>query len=81
MTIGVYILAQNPISSEYPFLEVINNSLEFSDEILIVDGGTNDNSFDSLPKDNRIKIKFLLFHFLIISVAKQKDNLFTCYFL
>ena len=48
---------QNPKTNNYPYLEVVNMCLDLFDEILIVDGGTDDGSFDLLPKDNRIKIK------------------------
>lgn len=55
-TIGTYILVQNPKTNNYPYLETINCCLDFADEILLVDGGTNDGSFEKLPKDKRIKI-------------------------
>jgi len=54
MSIGCYILLQNPKTNNYPYLECINSMLDIFDEILIVDGGTIDGSFDSL-KDPRIK--------------------------
>ena len=56
MTIGAYILLQNPKTNNYPYKEVINCCLDLFDEILIVDGGTDDGSFDMLPIDKRIKI-------------------------
>lgn len=59
MSIGVYILVQNPKTNNYPYLEVINCCLDFADEILLVDGGTDDGSFYELPMDlqGRIKIR------------------------
>ena len=42
MTIGAYILLQNPKTNNYPYLEVISCCLDLFDEILIVDGGTDD---------------------------------------
>lgn len=56
MTVGCYILLQNPLTNNYPYLEVINCCLDIFDEILIVDGGTNDGSYDLLPKNNQIRI-------------------------
>lgn len=57
MTTGCYILLQNPRTFNYPYLEVIDCCLDIFDEILIIDGGTNDGSFFLLPEDKRIKIK------------------------
>ena len=57
VTTGCYILMQNPLTNNYPYLECVNCMLDIFDEVLIVDGGTTDGSFDLLPKDNRIKIK------------------------
>jgi len=55
MTLGAYILMQNPLTNKYPYSEVVNCCLDIFDEILIVDGGTDDGSFDLLPKTDRIK--------------------------
>jgi len=57
VSIGAYILLQNPLTNNYPYLEVINCCLDLFDEILIVDGGTKDGSFDLLPDSPKIKIK------------------------
>ncbi len=54
-SMGAYILLQNPKTNNYPYLEVINCCLDLFDEISIVDGGTNDGSFDLLPKTDKIK--------------------------
>ena len=56
MTRGCYILLQNPLTNNYPYLEVVNCCLDIFDEILIVDGGTTDGSFELLPRDDRIRI-------------------------
>lgn len=53
MTIGCYILMQNPKTNNYPYLECINSCLDLFDEILIVDGGTTDGSFDLILPDNK----------------------------
>ena len=50
MTIGAYILLQNPKTNNYPYLEVISCCLDLFDEILIVDGGTDDGSIEEIDK-------------------------------
>ena len=47
-TIGSYTTTRNCIIQDYPFRECINSMLAFSDEVVVVDGGSSDGTWEEL---------------------------------
>lgn len=59
-TISGYTTTRNCISQEYPFKQSISSMLNFADEVVVVDGGSDDGTWEFLEdwskKDDRLKV-------------------------
>tara|TARA_B100000035_G_C21033248_1_gene569490 strand:+ start:969 stop:2816 length:1848 start_codon:yes stop_codon:yes gene_type:complete len=59
-TISGYTTTYNCVSQKYPFIESIKSMLGFCDEVIVVDGGSDDGTLEKLNKlkdsDDRVKI-------------------------
>lgn len=56
MTISGHTLITNPETLGYPYLESIKSFANFCDEVIVVDGGTTDNSLKKLRKIPKVRI-------------------------
>jgi hypothetical protein len=50
ITISGYTTSKNVISSDYPWKESIESLLNFCDEVVVVDGGSDDGSYEELKE-------------------------------
>lgn len=59
-TISGYVTTKDCITQNYPFVECINSMLNFCDEVVVVDGGSSDGTWEFMQKnyesDKRVKL-------------------------
>ena len=60
MTIGIHVSVTNPEKNRFPWKEAIQSYLNFADEVIVVDGASNDGSLEKLleweKREKKLKV-------------------------
>lgn len=60
-SVSSYTTTRNCISQKYPWKECINSVLEFSEEVVVVDGGSTDGTWEALQKWSETEEKLKIY--------------------